>query len=553
MRNDGNRRVPIDWFPAYSATWYMSSEVKQLDTWESLTFRPMSYPLDSARVVSLSSRLHSSDNRPERGWNPFWAVRMADGSRAMFAIEWCGGWKAFLSASENYLYFDVRLPHADSQLTLNPGEEVHGPIVHVTFLPPGPERDQRAQWMHSRAALAESLYGGPGPSYPFTYNNWYETRFDFDGDFISRQVAAMAPYDFDAFIVDAGWYTSVSDYTPDTAKFAEGQFEGIMAQIAEAGVTPGIWSCPQFLHGEADTAAADLGPTLDVPGQFEPFIHGWLRDLAGMDFTPFLKDHVAMLRERYHAGWWKYDQILFASETRHGAMKNVIAFQEALKAVRAAQPDLYIENCQSGGRMLNEFTVLATQTQWILDGGASGMPIIRRNIESGLRALEFLPPWTVSRWSNRPWDMEVNDEMTRALCRSAMMGVWGIVSDLDKITPAQRATILRQRDHYRRLNELKAACRYDVVPPVDDTPFAYVTFYDAAGANAGILCFRWDARGDTTCEIPLEGLDAAKVYAIADVDAATNVTFSGQQLIEEGYAIPFPEGRLSALVWIDGS
>ena len=553
IRNEGDSPVPVEWFPAYRGRWRMNGDVEQLQTWGALSFLPMTYPMGGGRVVQLSSRIHSSDTRFEPGWNPYWIVRTEDNASAIFSLAWSGGWRAFVSSMDKTLDFDARLPKEECQLVLQPGEAIDGPAMHMTFLPAAAKRDQRSDWMQQRAELAKTLYGGPAPAYPFTYNNWYETRFDFDGDFLSRQVDTMAPYDFDAFIVDAGWYTSVSDYTPNAAKFGEGEFEDIMARVEEAGVTPGIWSCPQFIGGEEITPPAELGPTLDVPGQFEPFIHGWLRDLAGMDFPQFLTEHVAMLHERYHAGWWKYDQVLFTSETRHGIMKNVAAFQDAIKAVRAANPDLIMENCQSGGRMLNEFTVLATQTQWILDGSASGMAIIRRNIESGLRSLEFLPPWTVLRWSNRPWDMEVNAEMTRALCRSCMMGAWGIVSDLDKITPQQRATILQQRDEYRRLNELKPDCRYDVVPPMEDTPYAYVVYYDAAGTRAAILCYRWNARGSGICEVPLGGLDPNKRFDIVDTDAATNVSFSGRQLTGEGYAIRFPEDRLSALIWIDAS
>jgi len=445
------------------------------------------------------------------------------------------------------LDFDVHLPENETQLVLEPGESVGGPVMMVACLREGNDRENRAAWMRQRAALARKLYGGPVPAYPLVYNHWYETRFAVDGDFLRRQVAAMKPYGLDAFVVDAGWYEGVGDWTPARDKFAGGEFEGILQSVRDAGVKPGIWSCPQFVRASADA----LPPEVDRPGMYRDFIDGYLLDLWGSNFPKRLVEHVRMLRERYHADWWKYDQDLFTAETRHGAMKNVLAFQEALLRVRAAEPDLIIENCQSGGRMITELTVLATQTQWIRDGSHSGRPHIRQNISTGLQSMEFVLPWAVGRWTNRPNDMDTGVEMTRYLCRSAMMGNWGIVADFDKIEAAQRAVILEAVQQYRRLNALKASYRYDLALPLGRVPVAGVTFYDAAGTAAGSLLYRWRGRGDRVHRLVLDGLDREKTYRVMDVDMESTLEQPGTVLTGAGIEIPFPTPRLSALLFVE--
>jgi hypothetical protein len=547
LANTGNAPVAVEWFPGWNAMWRLQG-MRTVRRWRSLSYLPVEEALTSNSEIALSSRLHSSDDITEGATYPYWVVSCEENRQIRFSLSWCGGWKATLKRDEDVLAFDMHLPPNETQLVLAPGEWVAGPIMTVTFLCGANERENRAAWMRERAELAGRVYGGPAPSYPLVYNHWYETRFGVDGDFLKRQIAAMAPYEFDAFVVDAGWYQAVGQWWPHRDKFGEGEFEAIMESVRDKGVTPGIWSCPQFVHASEEALPAEV----DRPGLYRTFIDGYLLDMAGTDFTTYLLEHVRTLRARYSAGWWKYDQDFFTARTRHGVMKNVVAFQNALVAVRKSEPDLVIESCQSGGRMINDLTMLTAQTQWLRDGGASGIPHIRRNIAVGLRSLEFVFPWQAGRWTNRPNDMHPNnDEITRYLCRSAMMGTWGIVADLDKIHGAQRAIILREIKHYRRLNRLKNSCLYDLELPLDGVPVAGVTYYAADGTAAGSLLYRWGGEGALEHQLILDGLDATRRYSVTDVDAGDRWEMTGDGLHQAGPRILFPETRLSALVFVE--
>ncbi|MCP4640579.1 MAG: hypothetical protein GY851_09110, partial [bacterium] len=310
----------------------------------------------------------------------------------------------------------------------------------------------------------------------------------------------------------------------------------------------GIWTCPQFLRADAD----NLPPEVDQPGRYEKFIDGHLLDLAGMGFTEFLLEHVAQMRERYHADWWKYDQLLFTEETRHGVMKNVVAFEDAIRSVRAAHPDLMIENCQSGGRMINEFTVLATQNQWIRDGGDTGLDHARSILRDALGAVEFLPPWTCNRWTNNPdRNDEKNHEFTRMYCRCAMPGTWGLVADLGKIEEKQRDVIVSEVAHYRRLSELKRDYLYDVHYPEEGRAAAGITYYDASGTRAGVLLCRWDADDAFSETVVLDGLRPDARYRVEDVDSNTVTELAGDVLAEDGLMVAFGKKRMSALLFIE--
>jgi hypothetical protein len=260
---------------------------------------------------------------------------------------------------------------------------------------------------------------------------------------------------------------------------------------------------------------------------------------------------VAKLRRDYRMDWWKYDQDFFTTNaTRAGRMKNGIALQQALLAVRKANPDLFMENCQSGGRMINERTVWMTQSQWIRDGSRTGLRHARGNWAEALGALEFLPPWTVGRWTNRPDENDQNDdELTRTYCRSAMAGTWGLVADLSKIGSHQREVIIKEVANYRRLNEIKADCVYDIYAPTNGAPAAGVVYYNTEGNRAAILLLRWDAKEAFTVPVTLSSLTTTQKYRI---EAAAGLPLNPLKFEGDERAIPikFSATQQSALVFI---
>ncbi|MBN1345344.1 MAG: alpha-galactosidase [Phycisphaerae bacterium] len=546
LANRGDRPKAVEWFPGWTASWQVPEGVSSVRAWRSLSFAPAETRLGPDRRVELRSRLHSSDSKSGPGFNPYWIVH-AKNAQLCFSLDWCGGWQASVTGKRNGLDFAVRLPPNETQLTLPPGAAIAGPIVTVTPIRQTDEALARADWMAQRVALGRDLYGGPQPVYPLTYNNWYTTRFGLTADFLRRQVAAMDPYKFDYFIVDAGWYGGMGQWTPAGAKFKPGEFETILQSVKDKGVGVGIWTCPQFVCAKKDA----LPPDVDVPGFYEKFIDGWLLDLVGCDYKKLLLDHVAMLRKRYHADWWKYDQVLFAAETRAGVMRNVHAFQDALLAVRKAQPDLVIENCQSGGRMINELTMLATQSQWLRDGGKNGLDHARDNISTVLNALAFVPPWAAGRWTNNFQEMDPDDdELTRLYCRSAMPGTWGIVSDLSEIPDRQRKVILQEVEHYRRLSEFKSTYRYALHPPGRRMPLTSIIFYGNDMNSAAALLFRWDGQGQLEHRLKLPLLQSKSQYEVTDVDLGSRQVLDAAQLRQTGLPVRFDPKHRSALLFI---
>jgi hypothetical protein len=494
FENTGDAPVTVPSFPIWTGNWTVPG-ASRITWWNALSYEPVTQGIGGEVSLTMGSRLHSSDTRLSDGVNPYWQIAN-DVGQLYFALEWCGGWEAGLDARGDTLGFRWLLPEKETQLTLEPGEAIDGPILCVTPTRGDSEALCRQSWLEQRVRYATQRYRGPVPRYVFTYNHWYTTRFDLTADFVNRQAKLAPDFGFDYFLIDAGWYAGTGKWWPDSRKFVQGEFEFALGHVRDAGIPTGIWTCPQFVQEKSD-------PRIDKPGFYEKFIDGHLLDLDGCDFTALLKDHVELMRTRYGASWWKYDQIFFAEKTRAGVMRNVLAFQGALAAVRDAYPDLYIENCQSGGRMVNEFTALITQSQWLRDGGGNGLEHARSNFAEALGAVQFLPPWTANRWSNNPGRMkDASPELLRYYCRSAMAGTWGLVADLEELNDEQRGIILEEIAAYRRLNTIKEDNLYEIVYPVKGADFAAIAYFAQDGSRAAALVLRWDAKGAFEARIP---------------------------------------------------
>ncbi|MBN2293264.1 MAG: alpha-galactosidase [Pirellulales bacterium] len=174
-------------------------------------------------------------------------------------------------------------------------------------------------------------------------------------------------------------------------------------------------------------------------------------------------------------------------------MKKTRALEEALLAVRRTYPKLNIENCMSGGQMINALTDGISQSHWIRDGKSTGMVHARSNIKEALGAAYFLPLAKIQRWTNRPDQTNPDDaELLKFYCRSVMIGVWGISGDLTKLTPRQRQVMLAEVERYRRLNEFKPGNLYRIIYPEREiSNLAGIVLYDLSKSRAAVILFRW--------------------------------------------------------------
>lgn len=539
IENRGGRKK-IEWYPILLGKFVFSGKENTLFYADALAFAIHGQTLTDTFRKTIQSETYSSDHQ---GQLPSW--RITGSSTVCFDLAWCGGWQANFTQNETLTDIDVILPSTETQLTIESNERVVGPKLSMTFVPETNESLVRQCYFQTKQSSAEQSYQMPESDFPLIYNHWYAAERNISNEFILNQLKLMPPYGFDAFVLDDGWFDDLDNWKPDPKLFSPGQLESALKKVKEDGVTVGIWSAPWLLSGRNEVTKKEIDPE----GYYNKYMKASAIDLFETDYNTRLCDHIQYLTTHLHANWWKYDQEFLNDKTRHGKMKNIIAFQEALDRVRREFPELIIENCLSGGRMINDFTNTISQIHWIRDGGGSGLKHARSNIKEAMGAINFLPLSKVQRWTNRVDEIE-DDELLRYYCRSAMIGVWGISTDLHLLSSEQQRIIQSEIERYRKLNQVKASNLFEVEEPLQDSPIAAITYYSTTTDKAYVLVFRWDESQMISQHVMLSKMNSHQNYTVTNLDNNISSVIDGETLTSEGFKLQMNKKQFSMLFLI---
>ncbi len=290
LENTGTDSVRVDWYPVWKTTWDIPG-AQWMKSWNALTYEPFQNRLNVDAQTVLGSRIHSSDRRPD-GHVPYWIIGGGE-QQLNFSIEWCGGWKAELAKNDFGVEWSVWLPQEETQLTLAPGESVSGPVVTIVPTREESEAQHRAEWVKQRGKLAQQRFGGPEHEYMLVWNHWYSIEFDVNRTYLLNQLPLLNDFGFDAFVIDAGWYTQIGDWSVSDEKFSNPvQIKSLLNTVKSKDMHAGLWSCPQF--GRPDQT--DESERFEEPRFYRPFLSGArLYDLYGMNFEQCLVEHVDLL------------------------------------------------------------------------------------------------------------------------------------------------------------------------------------------------------------------------------------------------------------------
>lgn len=170
----------------------------------------------------------------------------------------------------------------------------------------------------------------------------------------------------DYFVVDCGWFKeegvswdiSMGDYEPSKLLFPDG-IENVAQKIRSLGMLPGIWFEPETVGRAAkayelhtDHMLKRDGLTLTTRARrfwnmTDPWVRGYLREKV----IDFLKEKgFGYIKIDYNEtiGLGCDDE----SSLGEGLRRNMLATEDFFRELRAALPELVIENCSSGGNRL---------------------------------------------------------------------------------------------------------------------------------------------------------------------------------------------------------
>jgi hypothetical protein len=423
------------------------------------------------------------------------------------------------------------------------------------------------------------------PHYPLLVNNSWGSGMAIDAAQARRMIDDSAALGFEMFHLDAGWFRGVGDWVPDPRKFPQG-----LATIADyahrRGLKFGLWvdwaqagnstraSAMSVLHpATRDWLITDPPPGWK-PGEFK----GITIDIGEPAAQAWVAKEVERLVHDYHLDMLEHDGYVIAqgcdrpdhphatcdpSRVHHyedegfqwadGPNSTDVSYHAArayyaiYRALKRAHPDLLLEICNDGGRMVDFGSAAVGDYFSIVD---SYDPLSNR--QAFYDASHVLPPAMLETYVKQ-WPTP-RIENFRYMLRSGMLGWFTLMLDTTSWSRAQHDDAMEELRFYK--STLRPLIRngdlYHVGPRPDGKGWDSTEYFDAANGKGVMYVFRGSADGEATHRFAWKGLQPGHRYRLHFHDgSAPDMVRSGEELMHTGIDVRLAAPDSSELVVLE--
>ncbi len=275
-------------------------------------------------------------------------------------------------------------------LKLSPGEEITLP--EILYYDIQNKLDMDAYKLHS---YINARY--PRREMPVVYNSWLARFFHVTYDDTLKQIEKAAKLGVEYYVIDAGWYGEGDNWWTHRGDWQENEtlgFQCRMSEIADAvrakGMKFGFWLEPET--GMVDSHAYKAHPEYFLENDRTAY----LLDFANPEAVDYIFNITCELVDKYDAKYIKFDfnADLFYDEYQTGFIKYFEGHRSYISRLREKYPDLYIENCASGGNRLSLRDGALYDSFWLTDDQSPYTSL--RVFKDTVRRL---PPQWIERWA----------------------------------------------------------------------------------------------------------------------------------------------------------
>ena len=231
---------------------------------------------------------------------------------------------------------------------------------------------------------------------PVIYNTWLYKFDRFTFDDLVAQAEAAASIGVEYFMIDAGWFGDGEDWWSCRGDWEENMTFGFCGRmkefsdvVREKGMKPGFWLEPECASFESKIVKTH--PEYFLPGEGSMFL-----DFANPDALEYIFQKTCELIDRYGAKFIKFDYNAdkINDERREAFTKYFRGHAEYLRRLKERYPDLYLENCASGGMRMSIRDGLLCDSFWLSDNQS---PYYSNEIFKN--TLLRLPPQWIECWA----------------------------------------------------------------------------------------------------------------------------------------------------------
>ncbi len=409
------------------------------------------------------------------------------------------------------------------------------------------------------------------PDYPMLVNNSWGSGMAVDDPLARRMIADSAELGLEMFHLDAGWFRGVGDWYADPKKFPQGiapladaahslglKF-GIWVNWAQAGtdVEPGAlnvndretrdWLVADVPHGWQPEAFVGRTTDLGLPAaqmhaerELQRIVSSYKLDM--LEHDGYVVTHNCARADHPHAppppGYSSVAKgsgidLPDTANSTDVSYHAVRAYYETYSHLRQNHPELLLEICDDGGRMVDFGSAAHGDYFSITD---SYDPLSNRR--AFYDASHVLPPAMLEAYVQK-WPTP-SIENFRYMLRSGMMGWLTVMQDTNAWTPEQHSAAKQEFSLYKQ--ELRPFIRdadlYHISKRPDGVRWDGIEYYDSAHARALVYAFRGTTPAETEHRFLLQGLEPNRQYRLHFQDgSAPDRMESGRALLIEGLSV----------------
>lgn len=503
--------------------------------------------------------------RSSKGYVPWISLRNERAAVEYVAeLAWSGNWRAQIEKypGENDVMLRdrpiaVRMgfrPDGGAPLLLAPGRSFALP--RLAYTASSGDMDDAANQMHR---YQREYVSAPAPgNRPLLvqFNTWYPFGQDVDITKAKQAADAAAAIGAEVYIVDSGWYVDrdwvleLGDYEVSARKFPRG-LEELSQHVRDRGMRFGLWveienvgQKSRMFRDHPDWCLSFAGAPVinDRRCQLDfakPAVRRWARGV------------VERLITTYQLGWIKIDYNIDAGDRfdasgpqRAGARlyDHVTAYYEWLDELRAAHPQLVVENCSSGALRFDSGIIAHTHSTWVSDVVAA-----KQSLQLGYGCTVQFSPELCNHWmvGDRD-DGTVNPDSPPGwwdfMFRVPMTGQFGISSRVHEWGDALKQRAIENVKLYKRIRgTLTGADMYHLTPPPDHNDprgWMAIQYVHPSGGRSVLLAYRL-AGGAPVESFRLRGLKAATRYDVL-FDGRPRLRSTGAELAA-GLRVPLDD------------
>jgi alpha-galactosidase len=467
------------------------------------------------------------------------------------SLSYSGNWRVdFDKAFAGTVQIVGGMNFWDQELYLKPQQKFTSPRMLFGYTEQGAEGVTMSLTSYAREKLLPASHREK--LRPVLYNSWYATTFNVNEEHQLALAKVAKEIGVEMFVIDDGWFkgrvndkAGLGDWTVDKAKFPNG-LQPMIEKINAMGLDFGIWIEPEMVNPNSDLYRAHPDWVFHFPNRRRIEDRNQLiLNLAREDVCQYLYKYFHDLLKDNNIKFIKWDMNKTltnpgfpsapSDEQRAVRIKYVENLYRLVETLRKEFPDVWFENCSSGGGRIDLGMMSRFDFNWVSDNVD---PVERIFIQDSYLAL--FPANTMISWVTRSDWHQINPSLEYQF-DVCMAGVLGVGYDITQWDEQQKKIASEKIAQYKAIREtVQKGNVYRIVSPHEENR-SILQYVDKNKRKAVIFAYHLAEYPNNSHEefkhspmIQLRGLLPDVRYKIDDFKE----TFSGKYLMETGITLP---------------